>query len=171
MANVLPLDAQKKLWRMYRARFIIAFSILMCGLAVLCGLLMIPSYFALRIAAVPVSSEAVMRAESAAEDTMAVARAQALVRILQPLLSATSSPAHIITSVLYERPKGVLVRHVTYTGGQGQLLISGSAARDAINVYRDTLLKHPSFTSVSIPVAALVGNEGGNFSITLTGSI
>ncbi len=171
MANVLPLQTQKKLWRIYRARFIIAFSVFMLGFALLGVILFIPSYFVLRIAAVPADGAVSTHSESASEDIMAVARAQALVRTLQTLVSTTSSPSHSIASVLSNRPKGVLIERITYLADEGQFLLSGSASREALNAYHNVLLRNPAFTSVSIPVAALVGNEGGNFSITLTGSL
>ena len=168
MANVLPLTAQKKLWRMYRARFVLVFAILLFILALLAALLIVPSYLALRIAVPPAANVSAAKHAGEAADAVAIGRAQAVVRMVSPVLTASTSPTSVINSALSGRPRGVVVEHVTYVSDSNQLTLSGTASRDAINTYRDVLQKNAYFTSVSVPVSALVGIEGGRFSITLT---
>lgn len=168
MANVLPPPAQKKLWRMYRARFIVVFSVLLSTLALFAALLIVPSYLALRIAAPPQQSTPAAGKGSAAGDAIAIVRTQAIVLALTPLLAATTSPSSLIAAALSDRPAGVVIGHITYEADAGQLTLTGTAPRGAINGYHDALSTNPHFSSVSVPVSALVGTEGGRFSITLT---
>lgn len=168
MANVLPITAQKKLWRMYRAHFIVALSGSLIVLALLTALLLVPSYLALRLAAPPVvASDKVQAPADRGADTIELARAQALLRALDPLLMATSSVVADISQALSERPAGVSIDHITYTADNRQLTLSGTAAREKLNAYRDMLAGHERFSSVSVPVSALVGTGGGHFAITI----
>ena len=168
MANVLPPPAQKKLWRMYRARFIVVFSALLSTLALLAMLLILPSYLALRIAAPPQQNAPTTGQRGATGDAMAIARAQAIVLAITPVLAATSSPSSAIASALSDRPAGVVIEHITYSADTGQLTLTGTALRSAVNGYHDALTGNPRFSSVSVPVSALVGSDGGRFSVTLT---
>ena len=168
MANVLPPTAQKKLWRMYRARFIIVFSIMLATLALLAGLLIGPSYLALRIAAPPQQNTPVEGKGGATGDAVAIARTQAIALALTPLLSATTSPSSAIVAALSNRRAGIVIGYITYSADTGQLTLTGTAPRDAINAYRDALKADTRFSSVSVPVSALVGTEDGRFSVTLT---
>lgn len=153
---------------MYRARFIIVFSILLAILALLAGLLIVPSYLALRIAAPPQQSTPVAGTGGTTGDAVAIARTQAIVNALTPLLAATTSPSSAIAAALSGRPKGVVIGHITYSADTGLLTLSGVAPRDAVNEYRDVLTADMRFSSVSVPVSALVGAEDGRFSVTLT---
>jgi hypothetical protein len=173
MANVLPQNAQKKLWRMYRARFVITFSVFLFALALLAAFLLIPSYLALRIAAPPVVNANFTHTGGGVSDPTAIARAQAIVTALAPLFASTTTPSAIIGDSISQRPTGVMFDHILYTVQDGvfTLTLTGSATRDSLNAYRAQLVTDTHFTSVSVPVSDLVGTQGGHFSITLTGSI
>lgn len=153
---------------MYRARFVIVLAAFLLALACFALLALIPSYLALRLATPPVADTSITHKGGAPGDAIAIARAQALVRILSPVLSATTSPTALITEALSQRPKGISVDHVTYDVSAGHLVLVGTGMRDAINSYRDTLSKDLRFPSVSVPVSALVGSDSGHFSMTLT---
>jgi hypothetical protein len=169
MANILPLDAQKKIWSMYRARFLIAASLVSLALSALAALALVPSYLALQLAAPPVSDAISHANANTPEDIATVSRAQALIAALGPVLSATTSPASVILDALGQRPAGVTVTGITYTTNPSLITFAGSASRDAISAYRDTLAKDPLFTSVSIPVDSLIGNNS-NFTMSLSGN-
>jgi len=152
---------------MYRARFVIVFSIVLATLALLATLLIVPSYFALRLASPPPVDINITKRAGAPDDAVAIARAQAIVRALSPLLNSTSSPSSSIALALATRPAGVVVQNISYAGDTFELTLTGTAARGAVNAYRDSLTADTHFRSVSVPVSALVGTEGGRFSITL----
>lgn len=169
MANVLPLEAQKKIARVHRARFVLALSFGIGVLALMLALALVPSYLALSLAAPPDRESSKNRV--AAADARTMAEAQALVSQLHAALSATSSPSNIVAAAVSVRPEGVRIVHVTYTSPQGEkpaaLQIVGNASREKIAAYRDALVANKKFVNVAVPVAALVGNSSGDFSITL----
>ncbi len=169
MANVLPLNAQKRVARAYRARFVIAASAAITALALLLALALLPSYLALSLAAAPVP---VVSGERPVNDPRVVSRAQTLVAQFTPILSSTTSPSALIAAATLLRPSGVLVHHVVYTaptsGNSAELLLVGTAPRDKVAAYRDALSTDPRFANVSVPVSALVGTISGDFSITLS---
>ena len=170
MTNILPVDTQKKVWRMYRSRFIIVLALVSLVLSTMAALALVPGYLVLLIAAPPVTKVVVPQDAAVVDDTAALSRAQGLVNALLPITISTTSPSEIITSALVSRPKGVVIEHVSYVSGKaGQITIAGSGNRDSISAYRDILGKSPYFTSVSVPVGALVSQDG-RFTISLSGS-
>ena len=64
------------------------------------------------------------------------------------------------------------VDQITYTAGSpSSLMLVGSAdTTGGISAYRAALAADAAFASVSVPVGALVGTEGGRFSVTLSGT-
>lgn len=166
MANVLPLERQRKVWAMYRARFLIVCSLLLLVLALVAGLVTVPSYLALRIDAPERTVANASKPDSS--DAIAIARTQSLVSTLLPLLSATSSASFAITRALEEKPVGVKVERISYA--RGEISLSGTASRDALNTYRNSLVQSGAFTGVSLPVGALVISEGSRFTIKLSGN-
>jgi len=166
MANLLPINEQKKIWRMYRARFLIAaaYALLAVSFLALCSL--VPSYLILALSTEPDESRA--SSTELVDDPTAMARAQILVDAISPLIRATTTPTQIIEAAISARPKSVLVSKITYA--PGQLVLSGIAPREAIDVFRTELGKNLSFTAVSVPVSALVGRDENRFSITISGN-
>ncbi len=169
MANVLPLDAQKKIASEYRARFVIATAIAIAATALLLALALVPSYLAISLAAPPIRDA--VSAEHA-QNPQVVARTQMLITQFMPTLAATTSPRALISAAIADRPSGVTLDHFVYsaprTGKSAEMLITGVAARDKIAAYRDALEADPLFATVSVPVSALVGGGSGDFSATLT---
>ena len=108
-----------------------------------------------------------------ASDNAAIAHAKLLENELSPIVSpaSTTTPTFAITAALSMRPQGVRVDQITYTAGSpASLMLVGSAdTTSGISAYRTALSADPIFASVSVPVGALVGTEGGRFSITLSG--
>src|SRR3989344_1033845 len=125
MANVLPLDAQKRIRAAYRARFILAFSML----ALVAGLSLTPARVALGIAA---PAEIVPPEKREQEHVKAVTRAQALVREVAPTLSSTSSPIAGVAEALRVKPAAVRVERLLFERGdeESKFTLTGSASRD-----------------------------------------
>lgn len=167
MTNVLPLDAQKKLWGIHRARFIIIFSLVLIALAVVALLALVPSFAALE--ANTLSEEEISaQGTTAAENMRDMAKSQTLLTAVQPTIAATSSPMTMIGKVLALRPKGATVQRIKYSDTARSVQIDGMASRDMLTTYRTALEKDGSFSSVSVPFTAVVGSSG-QYSITVIG--
>lgn len=167
MANVLTPQSKRSVWRVQRARFVTVFSLAIFGLAAVASAALVPSYIALEIAS-PQIIEVPESGRSESADPVAVTRAHTLVRELSAVITATTSPSMLYTRALEARPQGLAVDSVTYSRADGRITISGAGARELISAYRNTLSTDPLFASVSVPVGALVGSDGGRFSITIT---
>lgn len=105
-------------------------------------------------------------------DMTAIAHTQSLIKEVAPMLLSTSSPSSLIVQALSLRPKGVQVTHVSYAAGApGTLIIVGTGgSRDAIQTYQAALQGTGRFDSISLPVDVLIGKQGGEFTMTLTGA-
>lgn len=171
MANVLPLEEKKRLDQSFRARYIGLGSLVLILAALVAILAMVPSFFAIRFARASLAPiETSARASS--DDQKQANRAQALLGALKPQLAATSSPTSALTRALAVRPAGISITQISYSRGEpSKIVLTGtSASRDAINRFRGALEKDGAFSSVSIPVSALVGVQEGKFTATLTGN-
>jgi len=170
MTNLLPPKSLSDAWSMYRARFLIAGSLVVLVFAGVALLALVPSFLALRISAAPAPAQATSTPGSP-QDAADILRAQALVRAVAPLAAAATSSDAVIAEALSLRPAGIRVTHIAFAiGTPGQMTISGTGSRDGISAYRDALGKDPYFTAVSVPVGALVGADNGQFSITISGT-
>ena len=171
MANLLTAEARKTLLRDARARFVLAASAMLLIVAGIAALSLVPSYAAIRSREGSVSASS-MVSPTNASTSASMKQTQALVKKLFPLIAATSSPLGAIKAALSDRPTGIEVDHISLAGGTGStIIITGVASgRDAINAYRSVLGADPHFTKVSVPVGALIGAEGGQFSVTLSGT-
>lgn len=168
MANVLPKEALESVWAMYRSRLVLVTGLALLCLAAAAALTLVPSYVALHVAAPPVQDTAVSTGQQ--EDVVALERSQLLIKELKGSLVVATSSMSVAEDVLVMRPKGIVVTRLMYQKGEnGQITLSGSGKRDTINGYKDALIKSGKFTSVSVPVGALVSSEGGNFTIVVTG--
>jgi hypothetical protein len=169
MANILPQDAQKKVWGMYRSRMVFVLAIGLFALALAGSLTLVPSYIALKIGGPPVSD--VRAAEEERADAIALERADAVLRELAPFAVAATSSFSGVEAALAARPAGIKIGRIIYQAGEeeGQVTLIGSGARDAVSAYKDALTKSGAFSSVSVPVGALVSAEAGGFTMLLTG--
>lgn len=172
MSNILPHEAKKAVWRMYRLRFIIAGSLVALLAAGLCALSLLPSYLALHAADVESTASTTSSKVASDTDRAAIAFVRTTLTSLAPLVAATTTPTDAITQALSLRPSTILIDHITYAGGNpSTIMIIGSAAtREAINGYRQALSADPHFTTVSIPIGDLTGAPGARFSLTLSGA-
>jgi len=170
MSNLLPLSAQRAVWRRYLARLIVAGSLTMIVVAFLSGLALLPGYLALHSEQRPASDVVMPAIVSDKADREAAVRTQALIATLAPLVSATTTPTEAIAAALALRPNSISIDHVVYTAGTPStvMLVGMASAREAINAYRQALAADPQWKSVSVPVGDLTGAPGGRFSVTLS---
>jgi hypothetical protein len=101
-----------------------------------------------------------------------VMQAQMLVRAFKPIAASATSSLTIFEDIFSARPAGVVLSSVGLVKGEeGSIAISGRASsREQINSYRAALSENPMFESVEVPIGVFVGAEGGNFSMTITGT-
>ncbi|MDO8521700.1 MAG: hypothetical protein Q7S08_00220 [bacterium] len=180
MSNVLPKETLQVEWSRFRTRLVLVGSLILLATAALSGAALLPAHIALQIeeknAAQQsvnksgVLSDAVQQVRSERNDVM---RAQVLLDSVSPIVSATSSPTEIISAVLALRPSSVRIDRIIFVSGEkGTITIDGtSQGRESINQYREALSGSSRFEGVSVPVGALVGAEGGKFTITLSGKL
>lgn len=166
MTNLLPLEAEKAMWRTYRSRFVIVGSLVLLALSGLALCSLIPGYIAIRLAA-PAAIEMPRAERDGSDDPVSIRRTQALIETMAPLLSPTSSPSVALREALKEKPRGVTVDRVSYS--TGRIVLSGEGTRENIDAYRNVLVANKTFSAVSVPVSALVGRDGARYSLTLTG--
>ncbi len=167
MTNVLPLPAQKSLWGMHRARFLIVLSLVLIVLAVLAFVALLPSFVALESNTLS-AAELDKQGVSAADSLKSMQKSQLLLTTVSPLIYSTSTPTAAMTKIIELRPKGATIQKIRYSGSSRTIQVAGSANREALTAYRTALESDGMFTTVSVPVGALVGSSG-QFSITLGG--
>lgn len=169
MANVLPPAQQKQIVRMYLARLLLALACALLFLASIFQVALVPSYLALAFASPPIPH--IPQGGTAAGDPLAVVRAQTLLNTIAPVVNASSSPSMIAAAALSDMPAGVTIQHVSVSSGTdasaATAMIVGAATRENVEAYRSALTKDPLFSSVTVPVSALVGSDAGHFTITL----
>jgi hypothetical protein len=171
MVNVIPQEMQKIVHRELRARFVFAAAIVLLICAVLSFLMLLPSYFALTATTgAPSATSANLNSQSAS-DTAVLINAKSLLSVLAPLIGATTTPSQVIESALALRPTHVHIDQITYIAGTpSTLILVGSAVSNSdISSYKIALGSDTLFSSVVVPVGALVGTDGGRFSMTLSG--
>lgn len=168
MANVLPPEERKRLGRRFRARFMLVGALVLCLSAGVAMLALLPSLISVRIAEGTLQKTQAALSERIQDDQIKQVRATALVASLQGAL-ATSSPIEVVGVAIGLKPGAARLSSVSYS--KGKIVLSGaSPQRDAVSTYRDALEKSDRFTSVTVPVAALIGTQEGRFTITLTGA-
>ncbi|MSU73997.1 hypothetical protein EXS56_02560 [Candidatus Kaiserbacteria bacterium] len=171
MSNILPREAKRRVWRMYRIRFMVAGSFVGLLASSLCALSLLPSYLALHASDTARSASSTPQSVANDTDRAAILSIQTMLKVLSPVI-ATSTPTSVIIQALSLRPSGITVDHITYSAGHpGMIILTGSTAtREAINGYRQVLSADSHWKTVSVPIGDLTGEPGARFSITLSGA-
>jgi hypothetical protein len=173
MANVIPEHMRRIVQSRARARFVLVSAIVVLICAGLSFVALLPSYLTLATGAAGGSPASASKLSfDVKRNTALMTNATALLSVLAPVVAASSTATEAIAEALGERPPGVKVDQITYSAGKpSSLMLVGSAANNSdIGAYKTALAGDPLFSSVSIPVSALVGTDGGRFSITLSGA-
>jgi hypothetical protein len=166
MANVLPSPEYRRLRSEVRARFLLvgSFVLLVCALGVLCAFL--PAEIAIATAAMPASVPAQSVPSDPQSDRAAIQSAQSLLTALSPVM-ATSSLQEL-AAALSARQSGITIDAIVYSISTKTITLTGNAAAPGeVDSYRAALAKDGHFSSVSVPVAALIGEQNGGFTMTL----
>lgn len=169
MSNVLTKEELRRVRKQFRLRCILVGGAMLALGATLAILALTPAFIFLRMAESALESSQVEMSATAKSDQAAHVRSLAIVNSLKPVVGATTTPAGVISRALTHKPSGVRITALNYT--KGQLVLSGiSSNRQATGAFRDALDVDEYFTSVALPVAALVGAQEGRFTITLRGN-
>ena len=168
MANILPPADYKKVRNEYRARFLLVGSIIVFASASFVIAALVPSEIAVATYEVPSVASATTSNATISSDTAAIKHTQALLTILAP---ATTTPSlDPLSFALAARPAGVSIATISYSVTNHTISIDGHANTPAeTDAYRAALQNVPAFTNVSVPVGALLGEQGGGFTITIKG--
>ncbi len=168
MSNLLPNEAKIEVWSDTRSRILVGVGLSFFAGAVLAGAALAPSFLIMHGIQVKTSDE---KADPTADQTQAILDAQALLSQISAVES-TTSPAKIAAQAIAARPRGVTLTHVVYNAGTPAtlMLVGNAPRREDVNAYRTALSADPRFSSVSVPINALVGTENGDFTLTITGS-
>lgn len=174
MSNLLPKERSRALSGNFRDKLILVGALGFLCAAILAILALSPSYIALQIGQnlLGQSTSASMPSAQDRSDRKEISRSQGVMTSVAPIVSATSSEMDLLNSALEKRPRGVAINHIILTVGKNvSIVIDGSASdREEINQYKEALENDPRFTGASVPVGALLGAEGGKFTITASGA-
>jgi hypothetical protein len=170
MANVIPREGLSKMQKRNSAHFLLIGSLMLSAGAIVAILAILPAYVSVRIAHAAVDSSQRAAEENLSTDQAAALRTQGLLKHLAAVASATTSPTEALTTALSQKPAGVSITVVSYTASSKSMLLTGtSQRREAVTAFRDALEGSRRFTTVAVPVAALVGTQEGRFTVTLNG--
>lgn len=170
MANVIPREGLTKIMKRNSARFMLVASGVIAAAAIVAILAILPSYISVRIARAAVETAVRESAGAATADQDVAVRTQGLITNLTPIANATTSPVAALALALAEKPAGLSITSISYTADKSTILLTGTASRrEAVSALSDALEASKRFSSVTVPVAALVGAQEGRFTITLTG--
>ena len=175
MSNLIPIEHQKESHTVRRARFVIVASLFATVLALVAFAALIPSYLVAR-SGLPVASANQNKTRESSNDRAQIAETTSLAHLLSPFVVSTTTPSDVILAALAKRPAGITIDNISYTadpsGQIGKLVFSGAAkSSDLISSYRNALTADTRFTSVSVPVDALIGSKDGRFTMTLEANL
>lgn len=167
MSNVLPPPHLRAEKRRFYARCVFVGAVVVSIIACIAIISLVPAFASVRIARAALERRA-DPAANISEEQAAAFRSQKLIALAKPLANATSSPTELLTQALAGRPADVVVTNISYRSGERSIVLSGvSPRRASMETYRSALENSDAFTSVSVPVAALLGTQEGRFTITL----
>lgn len=173
MSNVLPLAARSKILHDTQARVITVGALVASACAIVAILALTPAFLT---SAIPLLSDTVPATsdETTAlyeENKKEASRVRAALSVLAPFTEERPHVQKIIARVYELQPRGVDIERMQYQSGKpGQITLTGvSDAREPVNDFRAALVAEGVFSSVSVPVAALVGALDGRFTMTLSG--
>jgi hypothetical protein len=169
MTNILPPSADKRLRSEYRARFLLVGSIVLIVCAAFFLFAMAPAEIAL-FTAIPVPVTSTQDSNTnAPSDAGVIKHAKLLVGVLAPFTATTSLDE--LSAVLSARAAGISIESISYNVTGKTITINGTAnSPNAVNAYHLALQSDPRFTNVSVPIGALLGEQNGGFTMTVSGT-
>ena len=174
MSNVLPLNERKRLVRNIHARYVLVLGIVLSGGAVAAILALLPAYFLAyvpRVAYESASSSVRSDTTQLDGDRSEIARARDLMSAISGVTTVHDTSA-AIDAVMTAKPPSISVTSLSFSAGDPvTITVTGmSLQRDAVQTYREALLRDERITKVDVPVAALIGALSSSFTMTVVGS-
>lgn len=163
--NLLPAVPQQAIRKEIRARFLLAFSLVFLGAAMIAALALAPAEVSLVFFSPP-SAQSPQGNANPTEDSAAITQTKALLAAVQPFESTSSLEE--ISQALSSAGAGISINDISYTESSESLTIGGTAQTpDEVNALRQSLQQDSAFSNVSVPVSALLGSQNGDFTITM----
>ena len=168
MSNLLPRKDLQLRSHEYYGRVLCGVALITALTALAIFLLSLPTVILVQSAS---SQMGMPTSTTTSEVSAEVNRINSLVREVGDAVS-DKKPSNTIRYVLSLRPPEVVIDDVTFIAGTpASLSLSGHTNRqDVLDVFRKKLIDEKKFESVSLPANALIGAEGGKFTLTLTGN-
>ena len=153
-----------------RSRMIISVSLALSFCAALASVSLVPTLFVYKTATADLSARtAALGAPAGGSADIAAAQATAA---QIALLARPATSTETMRGIISMRPAGIALSALSYTAGRPSTIsLSGTAASpDALDAYRAALRSDTRFSSVSVPIGALIGSKDGSFTITISGA-
>lgn len=160
--------------RAARARFLLTGALVLSVAALIAILALIPAYLSVALPrmslADAIQTDDKERSQEESDREIG-SKTRALLATLAPFSEERPRVYSLIARAYALRPSGITIERMTYAAGtRGEITIVGTAlSREHVSTYRAALAAESAFTSVSVPVAALVGASLGRFTVTLSG--
>lgn len=170
MTNVLPPEAHRALLASIRDRWILTGALVFLVAALVALAALVPTYLVIQAGRAALPPASLPAGDTASREARTeAARLKALLNGVMPLVSATSSAETSIRAVLTLKPQGISIDRISYNPEKGITLSGTALSRDAVNAFRAALEKDTAhISSVSVPVASILGVGGGRFSVDIT---
>ena len=153
----------------FRARFLLAASLVVLACALLFAVALLPAEASLISFATPGAQGKTQTTSTVTADKTALGHTNALIKQLSTL-NATSSLSTLdaLVAALSESGPGISINDIQYSVANQSISLAGTAQTpDEVNTFREALQSDLRFTNVSVPVSALLGSEDGSFTITM----
>jgi hypothetical protein len=172
MVNILPQQYRQSVARAYSERLALTSAVVFVLTGIIAGFALLPSLSVMYAAEhggslqVPTDAQNVNQKSDAA----AVAQAIFLANELQQSI-ATSSPTAALSAIVKDKPNGISISTMSYSmdaQNTRAIVITGkTTGRNDITVFQTTLTADAHFSSVSVPIDALVAGDNGSFTIKI----
>lgn len=176
LMNLLPDNRIRSLRQVYFLRLATVAVLVLSGVAIVHGVLLLPSYLFVRAQVVERETRlsALTTTLAGAAEQEVSARVAAIASDSAYLAKRAGAPkASTATQAVLAVPReGVRLRGLSFAPSEGgaQMLISGVASsREALRRYEQALAGEPYIASVELPISAYAKESNIDFTITLAG--
>lgn len=178
LTNLLPADRTRSLRRVYFVRLAVVSVLLIAGVAVVHGVLLLPSYLFVQHEVNERRTELALLSErlSGTEEKEVSARVEALGNDAEYLASLATSPkaSAAVRAVISLPREGVRLLGFSFmTNAEGaSMTVSGIAAtRESLRRFEQTLAAQSYIETADLPISAYAKERDIPFMITLTGTL
>ena len=179
LTNLLPEERVRSLRQLYFLRLAVVSVLLLSGVAIVHGVLLLPSYLYVRaqIAERTVSLATLSAALAGSEEREISSRVAALAEDSAYLarLSTLPKASTAISSIIALPRPGIRLTGFSFAskeGAEATMSVSGIAAtREALRTFEQSLSDEPYVSAADLPISAYAKERDISFTITLTGTL